>query len=125
MRVFKNKWFVRFAAREGIDDQRLCEAVQAAERGTIDADLGGGVIKQRVARPGEGKSGGYRTIIFYRKTDSAFFIYGFSKNERDNIAPQELKSFKRLAGSMLDMTKEEIEKQIKAGFLKRVKCNEK
>ena len=125
MRVFKNKWFVRFAAREGIDDQRLCEAVQAAERGTIDADLGGGVIKQRVARPGEGKSGGYRTIIFYRKTDSAFFIYGFSKNERDNIAPQELKSFKRLAGSMLDMTKEEIEKQIKAGFLKRVKCDEK
>ena len=124
MRIFKNKWFVRFAKKEGIDDQKLCEAVQAAEQGSIDADLGGGVIKQRVARPGEGKSGGYRTIILYRKADLAFFVYGFPKSGRDNITRQELQGFKSLAKSMLDMTEAEIGKQIKAGYLERVKCDE-
>jgi hypothetical protein len=66
MRVFKTRDFARFARKEGIDDARLCEAIERAERGLIDDDLGGGVIMQRVARPGKGRSGGYRTLIAYR-----------------------------------------------------------
>lgn len=89
MRVFKNAWFRKFAVREGIADAALCEAVARADRGLIDADLGGGVIKQRVARPGAGRSGGYRTLIFFRMGDRAVFAFGFAKNDRDNISADE------------------------------------
>jgi len=89
----------------------------------IDADLGGGVIKQRVARTGGGKSGGYRTITLYRKADIAFFVYGFSKSDRENVTRQELQGFKKLAGEMLKMTEMDIERLIKAGHLERVKSN--
>lgn len=68
----------RFAGREGIAHASLRDAIARAEKGAIDADLGGGLIKQRVARPGKGRSGGYRTIIAYRRGDRAFFIYGLS-----------------------------------------------
>lgn len=124
MRIFKNKWFARFAGKEGITDQKLCKAVKAAEQGLIDADLGGGVIKQRVARPRGGKSGGYRTIILYRKADLAFFVYGFPKSGQDNITRDELKTFKELAKAMLGMTKAQMEKQIEAGYLEEVTCDE-
>lgn len=75
----------RFARRERIRDSSLCEAIRRAERGLIDADLGGGIIKQRVARPGQGRSGGYRTVLAYRSGDRAVFLYGFAKSERENI----------------------------------------
>lgn len=103
MRVFKTKPFGRFARSEGISDGALREAVARAEAGRIDADLGGGVIKQRVARPGEGKSGGFRTIVSFRHGERAFFVYGFAKSDRDNIAPDELKAFRRLAAEMLKL----------------------
>lgn len=88
MRIFKTKWIARFVRRERIDDEGLKEAIARAERGIIDADLGGGLIKQRVARPGQGRSGGFRMIVAYRTEDLAFFLYGFAKNERDNIEGQ-------------------------------------
>ena len=72
MRIFKNKWFVKFAKKEGISDEKLLWAVGEVDKGSVDADSGGGVIKQRIARPQEGKSGGYRTIILFRKGDRAF-----------------------------------------------------
>lgn len=125
MQIFKNSWFARFADKEDIDDTKLVEAVLAAERGLIDADLGGGVIKQRIARSGEGKSGGYRTILIFRKGDVAFFVYSFSKSSRDNITREELQVFKKLARAMLALSEEEIKKQVKAGFLKRVKYHGK
>jgi hypothetical protein len=62
MRVFKTLWFRRFARKEKVADSALCDAVARAERGLIDADLGGGLIKQRVWRPGSGRSGGYRQL---------------------------------------------------------------
>ncbi len=74
MRIFKIKWFVRFARKQSIDDALLCEAIARAENGSIDADLGSGLIKQRVARDGEGRSGGYRTIIAYWAGEKAFFV---------------------------------------------------
>ena len=85
MRVFKTKWFRRFARREGIADAMLCDTVARAGRGQIDADLGRGVIKQRVARPGQGRAGGYRTLIVYRARDRAIFVFGFAKNEREDL----------------------------------------
>ena len=77
LRVFKNAWFERFARKENISAEALWDAVDRAEQGQIDADLGGGVIKQRIARAGGGKSKGYRSIVLYRKGDRAFFVFGF------------------------------------------------
>lgn len=101
MRVFKTKWTARFVRRERITDASLHEAVDRAERGLIDADLGSGLIKQRVARPGEGRSGGFRMIVVYRTQDRAFFVYGFAKNERDNIDSEELEDLKAIAADLL------------------------
>lgn len=104
MRIFKNAWFVRFARKEAIDDRSLREAVERAERGLVDADLGGGVLKQRVARTGQGKSGGYRTIVFYMKGELAIFVYGFAKSERDNIDRDERDAFRKAASHVLKLT---------------------
>jgi len=90
VRILKNIWFERFARKERITDAMLREAIAAAERGLIDADLGGGVIKQRIARPGQGKSGGYRSIILFKSGDRALFVYGFAKNHQENISPREV-----------------------------------
>ena len=83
MRIFKTRAFARFARREGIDDAVLGNAIDRAERGRIDADLGGGIIKQRVPRPGAGRSGGFRTVVAYRAGEISVFLYGFAKNERE------------------------------------------
>jgi hypothetical protein len=97
MRVFKSKWFAKFARKERITDSRLCEAIRNAERGIIDADYGGGVIKQRIARPDEGKSGGYRSIILFRQAERSFFVYGFAKSDQANIDTSDERDFKELA----------------------------
>ena len=91
MRVFKVKAFVRFQRRERIANNALCKAIAAADSGIVDAELGGGLIKQRVARLGQGKSGGFRTIIAYRSAGRAVFLFGFAKSERSNIDADELK----------------------------------
>src|SRR3546814_12231211 len=104
MRVFKNAWFERVARKQGIADEALLEAIARAKRGLIDADLGGGVIKQRVARPGQGKSGGFRAIILYRTAERAFFVYGFSRNDRGNIDDNEEVAFKKAAGYVLGLS---------------------
>jgi len=82
--------------------------VARAEKGQVDADLGGGVIKQRVARPGQGKSGGYRTIILFRRGERAFFVYGFPKSARDNIDESDERSFKELARALLSASDEAL-----------------
>jgi hypothetical protein len=125
VRIFKNKWFVRFAEDEGIDDETLCEAVQLAEQGRIDANLGGGVIKQRLARRGSGKSAGYRSIILYRKGDKAFFVYGFAKNSQDNITRNDEKNFKESAKFVLNLSDDDIKKLIKEHNWQEVRCNGK
>ena len=115
MRVFKNAWFERFARKQGIADQALLDAIERVERGLVDADLGGGVIMQRVARPGQGKSGGFRTIILYRTEERAFFMYGFSKSDRDNIDDDEEAEFKTAAEHVLGLSEEQLAKLIDAG----------
>jgi hypothetical protein len=101
LRVFKTKAFSRFARKADLSDGLLSQAVADAERGLVAADLGGGVIKQRIARPGQGKSGGFRTIVLFRAGERAFFVRGFAKNELDNIDEDELRAFKALAAKML------------------------
>jgi hypothetical protein len=95
VRIFKNAWFERFCRKQGISDTVLIDAVRRAEAGQVDADLGGGVLKQRIARRGQGRSGGYRTIILFRKQHRAFFVYGFAKSERDNIDSDEKEAFRK------------------------------
>lgn len=104
MKVFKNAWFSRFARKENIRASALLDAIKRAEKGQIDADLGGGVIKQRIARPGESKSKGYRSIILFRKDEKAFFVYGFSKSELGNIRADEEDQFKKMARHVLALT---------------------
>jgi hypothetical protein len=97
VRIFKTKWFARFARKQHIGDDALREAVSQAEQGLIGAQLSGDLIKQRLARPGKGKSGGYRTLIAFRSSKRAVFLYGFGKNERDNIGDDELATLKEIA----------------------------
>jgi hypothetical protein len=115
VRVFKSRWFQRFARKEGITDAVLRDAVIRAERGQIDADLGGGVIKQRIARPGQGRSKGYRSIILYRRGGKAFFVYGFSKSQRANINDYEEQEFKEAAKIVLSLTEDELAVRLKRG----------
>jgi hypothetical protein len=103
LRVFKTKVFARFAKKENISDLALRAAIARANRGLVDADLGGGVIKQRVARPGEGKSGGYRTVVAFRGERNVFFMYGFAKNDRDNINARELAELRKIAGLLFGL----------------------
>ena len=124
-RIFKNKWFSRFARKEGIVDADLCAAISNVEKGLVEADLGGGVVKQRLARAKEGKSGGYRSIILFCSGDKAFFVYGFAKSKRDNINQDELAGFKALADEMLGYDEAALTRYLKVGIITEVKCDEK
>ena len=120
MRVFKNAWFERFARKEKISAEALWEAIERAEQGQIDADLGGDFIKQRIARPGGGKSKGYRSIVLYRKDDKAFFVFGFPKSEQDNIREDEEVQFKKMAKQVLALTDEQLQLLIAKGQFEEV-----
>lgn len=120
MRIFKNAWFARFARKEKISPEALLEAVDRAEKGLIDANLGGGVIKQRIARPGHGKSGGYRSVVLYRKGERAFFVFGFPKNTQGNIRDDEEDQFKRAAKVILALSDEQIRLLIGNGQFEEV-----
>ena len=124
MRIFKTKWLARFARREGIDDQSLREAIERAEQGLIDADLGGGLIKQRVARPGRGRSGGYRMIVGYRVKSRAVFLLGFAKNERENIEDNELLTLRSQAERWLVADAARLQKELELGNLQEINHDE-
>jgi len=120
VRIFKTKWVVRFVRRERIDDAGLKEAIARAERGIIDADLGGGLIKQRVARPGQGRSSGFRMIVAYRTEDRAFFLYGFAKNERENIEDDELQTLRDIAADYLKHDDTALDDAVGEGKLQEI-----
>ena len=122
MRVFKTKPFARFASRQRIADEVLWVAVHRAEEGAIDSDLGGGVIKQRLARKGEGKSGGFRSVILFRSGDKAFFVYGFAKSDRDNIRRNELQAFRKLADEMLGLDDRVLAAAKRNGTIMEIRC---
>jgi len=117
VRVFKNSWFTRFAEKEGIADGELRELVDQLEAGQVDADLGGGVYKMRIARSGEGKSGSYRVIVFFRSEERTFYTYGYAKSARSNISQKELKMLKRAAKKYFSMTSDQLRERIEHGQL--------
>ena len=124
MRVFKTKWFASFARRERISDRSLAEAVRRAERGLVDADLGGGVVKQRVARPGQGRSGGYRVLVAYRRDVKAVFLYGFAKSERGNIGNDELETARDIAKAWLEADAGRLARALADGLILEVNYDE-
>ena len=120
MRIFKNRVFNRWATKEGVSDQALRVAVADMNRGLIDANLGGGVFKKRVAVGGKGKSGGVRTLLAFKVNDRAFFIYGFAKNARANIKENEEKALKIYARELLSYSDKSLEKALMVGVLVEV-----
>ncbi len=123
MRIFKTKWFARFARKEDIRDKKLIDAVREAEKGLNDGDLGGCLIKKRVARPGEGKRGGYRTIIVFRADDRAVFVYGFPKSAKANLNAAELDAYQKLAQIYLSFSAASMTKALSEGELEEVNYN--
>lgn len=121
VRIREVKALARFTRRQRIADASLCEAVESAQRGLVDADLGGGLIKQRVARHGQGKTGGYRRLIALRSKQRAIFLFGFAKNELDNIDDDQLETLREAAALWLAADAQHIEQAITDGLLIEVR----
>ena len=115
MSIYKTRSFARWVKREGLADRDLCDAVVAIQKGLIDARLGGGLIKKRVARSGHGKRGGYRVILASNLGDRWVFMFGFAKNERENINDDELRLMKRLASAFLEMDDRMLRQALTSG----------
>jgi hypothetical protein len=115
VRTFKTKWFGRFADKENLGDDELKAVVTALEAGEFAVNLGGGVYKQRIARDGGGKSGGYRVIVLLKSGEMAFFVYGFSKSTRENIDDKEKREFKKMAKYYFELDEKTINAALEAG----------
>ncbi len=124
MQVYKSKWFGKWADKEDLTDQDLSAAVKEMVNGLIDADLGGHVMKKSVALQGQGKSGGARTLLAFKVGDKAFFMYGFAKNQQDNISAKELKALKAMAKQVLGYTPAQLKVVLKAGEFIEVRHDE-
>lgn len=120
LRLFKNAWFQRFARKEDIHDSALIDAVMRAERGVIDANLGGGLIKQRIARRHGGKSGGYRTIVIFRARERAVFVFAFSKSRQANLSAHEEDVYRKAAKLVLGLSDEQMTEEVRAGRLMEI-----
>jgi hypothetical protein len=122
--VYKTKWFARFARKARIKDQALWKAALSADAGFVDADLGSGIVKQRVARKGEGKSGGSRTFLVIRRHDRAVYVFGFEKKDQANIEPDEWEPLKKLAKEILGYSDADIAENIRTGELVKIEKGE-
>ena len=125
MAVYKTRWFDRWARKEGLAASSLCAAVQEMVQGLVDADLGGGLVKKRIGRPGQGKSGGYRTLVATNNDTRWVFVFGFPKNERSNIDKGETEALRKLAAHLMAMTPPALGTAERAGELIEVDCDAK
>jgi len=125
MAVFQTRWFSRWARKQGLSAKALCAAVAEIQQGLYEADLGGGLVKKRVARPGQGKSGGFRTLIATNRGDRWVFVFGFPKNVRSNIDQTEEAALKLLSAKLLALSARDLRAAIEAGELLEVTCDEK
>lgn len=125
MAIYKTRWFDRWARKQGLTPLSLCAAVREMTAGLYDADLGGGILKKRIARAGQGKRGGFRTLVATNKGSRWIFVYGFPKNERSNIDEDEKEALKKLAAHLLSLTMQELGKAQSVGELMEVHCDEK
>jgi hypothetical protein len=122
VRIFQNRTFEQFARRNRIPIAAICSAAREISAGLIHANLGGGVYKQRIARKGEGKSGGFRSIIFFRVEHRMFFFLGFAKNAKANIAPKELADLKEYAKELLNYDDQQIKSALSSGAFIEILC---
>ena len=125
MAIYKTRWFDRWARKQGLLASSLCAAVREMTAGLFDADLGGGLYKKRIGRPGQGKSGGFRTLVASNKGNRWYFVFGFPKNERGNIDKDEEEALKALAKHLLSLSTQAIAKAQEAGELIEATCDEK
>jgi len=123
MWIGKTKLFAKWAAKEGLTDAVLVTAIEEINAGSVEANLGGEVYKKRIAMPGRGKRGSSRTILAFRQNDKAYFIYGFAKNERENLKPDEVKALKRYAKQLLEYDDKAMKKMLKTGTIIEVANN--
>lgn len=121
--IYKTRFFDRWARKQDLSTSALCSAVREMQQGLVDADLGGGLFKKRVARPEQGKSGGFRTLVATNRSSRWFFVFGFSKNERGNIDSEEEQALKRLAAHLLSSTSRMLDLAEEAGELIKVDCD--
>lgn len=124
MRTYMNRWFAKFATRENLSTAALIDAVVRAEAGLIDADLGSGLIKQRIARSGGGRSGGYRSLVIFRSGDRAVVVFGFPKYLKDNLDAVELRTFRAAAKIVLGLTQEQVDGEVLQERLIEVKADD-
>jgi hypothetical protein len=122
IRVFKTRAFVRMMRKSGVRDDDLCGAVGEMEGGLVDADLGGGVLKKRVALPGKGKRGSARTIVATNKDDRWVFVFGFKKNDRANVTDAELGALRKIALDLMKQSSANLDALIVQGELEEI-CN--
>jgi hypothetical protein len=121
MRVFKTRTFCRSMKRSGLTDEALWAAVLEMTQGLVDADLGGHVVKKRVALPGQGKRGGAKTIVATKLAERWFFLYGFSKNERSSIDKDELRALQEVAKDLLGFDDRQLGIALHAGEIVEVR----
>lgn len=124
MKLHKTPQFNRWARKNDLEDDDLCNAAREMTKGLYEADLGGGLFKKRLARSGQGKSGGFRTMIASNRKDRWIFLYGFAKNERSNISGKEQEALRKLAGDLLTATPKTIETMTLNNKLMEVDCDE-
>ena len=124
MRVFKSKHFSRYARKEGIEDTALANAICEIENGLVDGVLGGGLVKKRIAREGGGKSSGYRTFIAFSSGRMSLFLYGFEKNDRDNIGDDELHELRKLSQIFLGLNEAEIASALEIERMEEITCHD-
>jgi len=118
--IYKTRNFTRWARKTGLNDSLLETAVLEIQKGLLEADLGGGIVKKRIALPGRGKRGSTRTLLATNRDDRWFFVFGFEKNERENISENELATLKMLAKDLLGMAPAQIADAIEEGSLVEV-----
>jgi hypothetical protein len=118
--IYKTRHFARWARKSGLNDSLLETAVLEIQSGLLEADLGGGIVKKRIALPGRGKRGSTRILLATNRDDRWFFVFGFEKNERENISDNELATLKMLAKDLLGMTAAQITVAIGEGSLVEV-----
>ena len=124
MRMLRNRSFAQFCKKNRIPDQDLCELIAKMTLGAIDADLGGGVYKQRLRRRGQGKSGSYRTILVFRTARLAVFVFGYAKKDLDNLRRDDLLTLRALAKEMFSYDDKTLAQIISAGRFEEIACAE-
>lgn len=125
MRIFKTRWFARFARKARLSDKMLANAIREVEKGLVDGKIGRGLVKKRVARPGEGKRGGYRTIIVYRAGSRSVFVYGFPKNAKADLSPLERDVYQKLAHLYMGFSDADMARALKEGEVEEVDNDDK